>query len=113
MFGNYEEIDPIMEVRKARALTTVGGFAAAGFLLPLLLLAYYTVANHMGKFPNTNLLFYLCPSSVACMGLDHASISTAVIVWLLIATSNAVLYAVPGIAVALILCFRKSNRGTL
>ena len=113
MFGSYEEIDPVREVRKARALKTVGGFAAAGFLLPLLLLAYYTVANHMGKFPNTNLLFYLCPSSIVCMALDNASISTVVVVWLLIAASNAVLYAVPGVAVALILCFLKTNRGTI
>ena len=113
MFGSYEEIDPLREVRKARALKTVGGFAAAGFLLPLLLLAYYTVANHMDKFPNTNLLFYLCPSSIVCMGLDNASVSTAIFVWLIIAASNAILYAVPGIAIALIFCFRKSNRGTL
>lgn len=110
MFGSYEETDPIREVRKARALKTIGGFAAAGFLLPLLLLAYYSVANSMGKFPNTNLLFDLCPTSIMCMALDKASTSTAVIVWLMIAASNAVIYAVPGIAVALILHFRYSSR---
>jgi hypothetical protein len=32
MFGSYEEIDPVREARKARALKAVGGFAAAGFL---------------------------------------------------------------------------------
>ena len=47
------------------------------------------------------------------MGLDNASVSTAIFVWLIIAASNAILYAVPGIAIALIFCFRKSNRGTL
>jgi hypothetical protein len=113
MFGNYEENDLVREVRKARAVKTVGGFAAAGFLLPLLLLAYYSVANYMGKFPNTDLLFDLCPTSIMSMALDKASTSTAVVVWLIIAASNAVLYAVPGIAVALILYFRKTNRSTL
>lgn len=93
----------------AKSLKVVGGFAAVGFLLPLSLLAYYTAANHIGRYPNTNLLFDLCPSSIMCMALDHASASTAVVVWLLIATSNAVLYAVPGIVVALILRFRNSN----
>lgn len=96
-----------------RALKTVGGFAAAGFLLPLLLLAYYTAANHMGKFPSTDLLFYLCPSSIMCMGLEHASISTGIVVWLIIASSNAALYALPGIVVALIFRFGKSNRGEI
>jgi hypothetical protein len=96
-----------------RALKIVCGFSAAGFLLPLLLFAYYTVANHLGKFPNTEALFYLCPSSILCMGLDKASTSTAVVVWLVIAASNAVLYALPGIAVALILRFRNPNRDTI
>ncbi len=113
MFGSYEEIDPLREKRKARSLKIVGGFAATGFLLPLLLLAYYTAANHIGKFPSTDLLFYLCPSSVACMGLDNASTSTAIVVWLMIAASNAVLYAVPGIAVALIFRFRKSKQSAI
>jgi hypothetical protein len=97
----------------ARGLKIVCGFAAAGFLLPLLLLAYYSFANHIGIFPNTNLLFYVCPSSMLCMALDNASMSTAIVVWLIIAGSNAVLYAVPGIVVALIFRFRLSNRGTL
>lgn len=92
-----------------RALRVVGGFAAVGFLLPLFLLAYYTAAHHMSRYPNTDLLFYLCPSSIICMGLDNASVSTAVIVWLFISASNAVLYALPGLVVALILRFRNSN----
>lgn len=112
MFGSYEEIDPVREVRKARALKTVGGFAAAGFLLPLLLLAYYSAANSLGKFPSTDLLFDLCPSSILSMGLDKASTSTAIVVWLLIAASNAVLYALLGIVVALIFRLRKSKRSS-
>ena len=109
MFGSYEEVDPASEVRRTRALKTVGGFAAAGFMLPLLLLAYYSAANRIGKFPNTDLLFYLCPSSIACMGLDNASTSTAIVVWLIIAASNAVLYALPGVGVAFIFRLRKSK----
>jgi hypothetical protein len=93
----------------AKSLKVIGGFAAAGFLAPLFLLAYYTAAHHMGRYPNTNLLFDLCPSSIMCMGLDNASVSTAIVVWLLICASNAVLYAIPGIVVAMFLRFRKSN----
>src|ERR1035437_4085429 len=74
--------------------------------------AYYTAAHYVGRFPNTNLLFDLCPSSIMCMGLDNASVSAAVVVWLFICASNAVLYALPGVVVALILRFRSSNRDT-
>jgi hypothetical protein len=93
----------------ARTLRIVGGFAMVGFFLPLLLLAYYTAANHLGKYPNTNLLFYICPSSIMCMALDNAPVSTAVFVWLAISTSNAALYALLGIVIALVIRFRSSN----
>ena len=112
MFGNYEETNPVGEKRKARALKIVGGFATVGFMLPLLLLAYYSAANSIGNFPNTDLLFYLCPSSIMCMGLEHASISTGIVVWLMIAASNAILYALPGIAVALVFWFIRSKRSS-
>jgi hypothetical protein len=92
-----------------RTLRIVSGFAAVGFLLPLLLLAYYSAARYIGKNPNTDLLLYLCPSSIMCMALDNASVSTAVFAWLFIAASNAVLYALPGVVAALIFRFRKSS----
>jgi hypothetical protein len=95
-----------------RTLRIVVGSAAVGFVLPLLLLAYYAAANYAGNYPNTNLLFYLCPTSILCMALDNASTATAIFVWLLISTSNAVLYALPGVVVALILRFRDSNSDT-
>ena len=112
MFGSYEKTDSVREVRKARALKIVCGFSAAGFLLPLLLLAYYSAANSIGKFPSTDLLFSLCPSSIMCMGLEHASISTGIFVWLMIAASNAILYALPGIAVASVFHFISSKRSS-
>jgi hypothetical protein len=93
----------------AKTLKIVCGFAAVGFFLPLILLTYYTVAQHNGKNPNTDPLFYLCPSSIMSMGLTHGWGSTAVVVWLLISASNAVLYAIPGVVVALIRRVRSSN----
>jgi hypothetical protein len=90
-------------------LQIVSAFVAVGFVLPWLFLAYYMIAHRMDKYPGTTLLFYLCPSSIMSMGLDNASFLTGFIGWLLISASNAVLYAVPGIAIALLRYFWKSN----
>jgi hypothetical protein len=86
-----------------------GGFAAVGFVLPLLILGYSISMRYIGKYPNVDFLFYLCPSSILCLGLDKASMSTAVFVWLIIAASNSVVYALLGAVVALILGFRNSK----
>ncbi len=75
-----------------RQLWKIAGiFASAGFFLPLLLLAYSVLT---GKQVD-GLLFWLCPSAIISMALDHAATSTAIEVWLIIATSNALLYAAP------------------
>jgi hypothetical protein len=63
-----------------KILKIVGGFAAVGFVLPLLVLAYSIVMAYIGKYPNVDFLFYLCPPSILCLGLDKASTSTAVFV---------------------------------
>jgi hypothetical protein len=85
-----------------RGSKIVAGFAAVGFVLPWLLLAYYAVANGMGKHPSTALLMYLCPSSIAALGLDNASFLVGIFGWLAISGTNAVLYSVPGVLVALL-----------
>ena len=72
-------------------------FAAIGFLQPWPLLAYCAVAHHFGGNPSTKPLVYLCPFSVAALGLDNASLIVGLIGWLFISTSNALLYAIPGI----------------
>jgi hypothetical protein len=91
-------------------LKIVGGFAAVGFVLPWLLLAFYAIAHRMGGNPSTAPLIYLCPSSIAALGLDNASLIVGLIGWLLISATNAVLYAIPGIVVALLVGVWKSNR---
>jgi hypothetical protein len=65
-------------------------------------LAVYVVAGHFNEYPNMTPLLYLCPTAIVSMALDHASTSTAVIVWLMISASNAVLYALIPFAIVLI-----------
>jgi hypothetical protein len=93
----------------ARRLRIVSGFAAVGFVLPWLLLAFYAVADHLGAHPSTMPLLYLCPSSIVALGLDHASPIIGLFGWLFISASNAVLYAVLGIVVAIFAALRKSD----
>jgi hypothetical protein len=92
-----------------KRLQIVGGFAAVGFVLPWLLLAFYTIARRMGIHPSTMPLLYLCPSSIMSLGLDNASLIVALFGWLLISASNAVLYSIPGFVVALFVGLQKSN----
>jgi hypothetical protein len=85
------------------------GFAAVGFVLPWLLLAYYAIAHRMGYFPNTMLLVYICPTSIMALGLDNASILVGLFGWLLIGLSNAVLYAIPGTLIGAVVGLWKSH----
>jgi hypothetical protein len=78
------------------------GFALVGFILPLIGLAFYSIAAHYKIYPSTTPLMYLCPPSIMSMALENASAFAAVIVWLLICVSNAVLYAVIPFAIVLI-----------
>jgi hypothetical protein len=92
-----------------RGLQIVGSFAAVGFVLPWLLLAFYAIAHHMGWNPSTTPLVYLCPPSVAALGLDNASLIVGLFGWLLISGTNAVLYSMPGIVVGLVVGLWKSR----
>jgi hypothetical protein len=92
-----------------KGLQIVGAFAGVGFILPWIFLAYYTLAHRIDKYPSTAPLSYLCPPSIISMGLDHASILNAILVWLFISLYNAVLYAIPGILTALVAHLWKSR----
>jgi hypothetical protein len=85
-----------------RGSKIVGGFAAVGFVLPWLLLAFYAIAHHMGGHPSTAPLLLLCPSSISAIGLDNASLIVGLFGWLVISGTNAVLYSIPGVFVALL-----------
>jgi tellurite resistance protein TehA-like permease len=81
------------------------GFAVVGFILPLLLLAFYAFADQFGKHPNTTPLLYLCPSSIMSMALSMDGprpLLEGIVVWLMICVSNALLYAGPVLAVVVI-----------
>jgi hypothetical protein len=91
-----------------RGLQIAGSFAAVGFVLPWLLLAFYAAAHHMGRNPSTTPLVYLCPFSTA-LGLDNASLIVGLLGWLLISATNAVLYAIPGAVVGLVVGLWKSD----
>jgi len=95
-----------------RSTKVVVGFAVAGFILPLLLLTIYFLAGHFDRYPNMVALFDLCPTSIMSMPLDHASVPTAVIVWLIISLSNAVVYAVVPFAIVLVYRIFKPSRST-
>jgi len=87
----------------------VVAFAAVGFVLPWLLLAFYAIAHRMGAHPSPTPLLYLCPLSIGALGLDNASLVVALIGWLFISAVNAVIYAIPGFAISLLVSLSKSD----
>jgi hypothetical protein len=90
-----------------KSLRVVAAFAACGFALPWILLAYYVIAHRMGRHPSAAPLVYLCPASIMSLGLENATGIVGLIGWLVISVSNAVLYSIPGIVVSLFLGVRK------
>jgi hypothetical protein len=91
-----------------KRLQVVGVFAAVGFVLPWLLMAFYAIARRVGANPSTTPLLYLCPSSILSLELDNASWIVGLFGWLLISASNALLYSIPGVVVSLLVGLRKS-----
>ena len=89
----------------SRSAKIVGGFAAIGFFLPLVMLAYYAFSG-TGAGSGFALV---CPSCIASMALDSASTLTGLVVWFFICVINAILYALPGIGIALLVNLRNSN----
>lgn len=83
----------------------VAVFALFGFFLPLAMLAYYALSRTVAGEG----LALICPTCMIMMALDQASMLTGFIGWLMICVSNAVIYALPGIALAFLLNLRKSN----
>jgi hypothetical protein len=89
----------------SRSVKIVGGLAAAGFFLPLVMLAYYAVSRN----PAGNGFVHACPPCIISLALDGASIFTGIIAWFIICLSNAAIYALPGLGIAFLLNLRKSN----
>jgi hypothetical protein len=92
-----------------RGLKIVAAFATVGFIVPWLLLVFYAIAHKVGGHPSTTPLLYLCPSSIMAVGLDNASLLVGLLGWLLISVSNAVIYAIPGVAVGIVASLCKST----
>jgi len=92
-----------------RRLQIVGAFAAVGFVVPWLFLLYYAIARQLGRDPGTVLLLYVCPSSIASLGLDNASLLVGLIGWLLIGLSNAILYSIVGALVSIFVPRRSQS----
>ena len=94
-----------------RSFKIIASFAAVGFLLPPLLLAYYEFSmRYMGGARPGDLLFWICPTAIWSMALDNATVKTAVFVWVMISASNAILYALLGSVVAFLTYIAKLNR---
>jgi hypothetical protein len=89
----------------SRSTKMVGAFAVVGFVLPLVMLAYYA---RSGTGAGDGFV-RVCPSCIMSMALDNASTATALFVWLIICASNAVIYALPGAAIAFLLNLKKRN----
>ncbi len=87
----------------------VVGFAAVGFVLPWLLLAFYAIAHRMDGHPSTVPLLLLCPLSIAAIALDNAFLIVGLIGWVVITAINAALYAIPGFAISRLVSLWKSN----
>jgi hypothetical protein len=54
--------------------------------------------------------FWVCPAAIMSMALDNATVGTAIFVWAVISTSNAILYALVGMIVAFLLNLVRSIR---
>lgn len=89
----------------SRNVKIVGGFALFGFFLPLVMLVYYALSRTVAGEG----LMRVCPTCILMLALDQASVFTGLIGWLMICASNAVIYALPGVAIAFLLNFRKSS----
>ena len=85
----------------SRRQRVIASFAGAGLIVPWLFLLCYVVADRLHISLSTTPLLYLCPSSIASLGLDGASWVVGLIGWFLIGLSNAVLYALVGIMVSI------------
>jgi uncharacterized membrane protein YciS (DUF1049 family) len=78
-------------------------FASAGFILTWALLGIYTLADRTGHYLNTDVLAFLCPPSIMSMALDGASTINALICWFIFSLENAIIYAIVGFFIALII----------
>jgi hypothetical protein len=94
---------------KIIALTTAA-FAACGFLICCVLLAYSVYAHAHHQMPNTKIFLTLCPASIMALGLDNASVLVGLLGWLLIGFMNAVSYAIPGFLIGVLIAVLYPNR---
>ncbi|MGB8888837.1 MAG: hypothetical protein WCC87_19060 [Candidatus Korobacteraceae bacterium] len=86
-----------------KSLRVVFISAVIGFVIAWLLLATYSIAQHIGVNLGTDLLLYLCPTSVLSLALDNASLGVALFGWLVISITNAALYSIIGLIVGAVL----------
>jgi hypothetical protein len=89
--------------RLEKSLKVVLTFAAVGFLMTWMLFALHGIASHMNVHLSSDLLAYLCPTSIVALGLDSASFIVGMLGWLIISLTNAALYSIIGIVVGAVL----------
>ncbi len=65
--------------------------------------SHFTIARHVGVNLGTDLLLYLCPTSVLSLALENASLGVALFGWLVISITNAALYSIIGLIVGAVL----------
>ncbi len=83
----------------------VSGLAIVGFALPLVMLTYYSLSGRMAGSE----LLWICPASVLSMALDNAPLALSIVAWLLICTSNAILYTLPALPFVFVRAFLQRH----
>jgi hypothetical protein len=82
---------------------TTAAFAACGFFICGILLGYSAYAHAHHQMPNTKIFLTLCPPSIISLGLDNASTLVGLFGWLLIGLVNAIIYAIPGFLIGVLI----------
>ena len=77
------------------------GFAALGFFIAPAFLIYSGHVLHQ-RFPNQRLLAILCPPSMLSIAFAGSSRAETIVGWGFLSATNAFIYVLLGIAVALL-----------
>jgi hypothetical protein len=83
-----------------RKLLIIRMFAFVGFAVPWALLAFSYFARLLGRAFDSRVFLWICPTSIFSIALDNASWWVALLCWLLIGVTNAILYGAVGIIVS-------------
>jgi hypothetical protein len=93
------------ELNMRKRVRVIAAFAGVGFSVAWIIVLFGATVNRLGGDSARFSILYilLCPSSIAALGLDRASLLEGLLGWLLISLTNAILYSVAGAAVSVLI----------